>query len=432
MKIVYLTAGAAGMYCGSCMHDNQLAGALRGRGVDCVLQPLYTPIRTDGKSVAQENVFFGGIQVYLLQQMPWLRFLPTPLLRMLDWPPLIRWATARASSTDAAKLGALSVSMLQGSHGYQAAEVRRLTHWMANEMRPDAIVLTNLLIGGALPEIRSALPNTKIAVVLQGDDIFLDHLPPKFRDEAISLCSGLIQEIDHVIVNSKFYGEKMGAMLSIPKEKIVVTPLSIDLAPFDFAPQNAEPVQSNADDVFRLGYLARIAPEKGLHHLVDAFVHLASQKSHSDLELHVAGWLGESNRAYFDQLQTRIADAGLADRFYHHGSPDLNEKIAFLRKLDLLSVPTDYEDPKGLFVLEALAAGVPVVQPNHGAFGELIQSTGGGVTFTPGDAAELAGAIEKLKLDIDERLRLGQIGHAGVHARHSIENAAQHLIDVLD
>ena len=70
MKAVFLTAGAAGMYCGSCMHDNALALAMRQAGVDCLLQPVYTPIRTDAESVADERLFFGGIHIYLLQQLP--------------------------------------------------------------------------------------------------------------------------------------------------------------------------------------------------------------------------------------------------------------------------------------------------------------------------------------------------------------------------
>ncbi|MGB7342743.1 MAG: glycosyltransferase family 4 protein [Pirellulaceae bacterium] len=407
------------------MHDNQLAGAMRRHGVDCVLQPVYTPIRTDGESLATDNVFFGGIQIYLLQQMPWLRFVPKPVLRMLDWPPLIRWATARASSTNPAKLGALAVSMLNGAHGYQAAEVERLARWMADDMKPDAVVLSNLLIGGALPQIREALPKAKIAVVLQGDDIFLDHLPTKYRDEAISLCSGLIQYVDHVIVNSRFYGDKMGLMLSIPPGKIVVSPLSLDLQPYAEHPARTE------DGSFRLGYMARVAPEKGLHHLVDAFIDLGSRDDHADLQLHVAGWLGEMNRGYLNELQRKVATANLSDRFHYHGSPDLENKVAFLRSLHLLSVPTDYEDPKGLFVLESLAAGVPVVQPDHGAFGELIQSTGGGVTFAPGNVASLCDAIQRLKNDVAERQRLSAAGLAGVHDRHSIENAAKQLIDLL-
>ena len=425
MKAVFLTAGAAGMYCGSCMHDNALVKALRQRGVDCLLQPVYTPIRTDGESVATDQVFFGGIHVYLLQQWPWLRRMPRPLWRLLDWPPLIRWATSRAHSTDAAKLGDLAVSMLRGAEGRQADEVARMVEWLQNEIKPSAIVFSNLLIAGALPQIRESLPDCKIIVMLQGDDIFLDHLPKAPRDEAIKLCRGLISHVDHVVVNSNFYGQKMGSILSIPQEKIVIAPLSIDTGPFGQPPPVLQP--SPGSDEFRLGYLARIAPEKGLHHLVEAFIRLARATGNEDLTMNVAGWLGEANREYLRSLEDKIAKAGLSDRFTYDGSPELVEKVAWLRRLDLLSVPTDYEDPKGLFVLEALAAGVPVVQPDHGAFGELIESTGGGRVYPAGDIDQLCRLIQVFKDDASLRSELAMEGYTNVRRKHSIETAAAQL-----
>lgn len=427
MKAVYLTAGAAGMYCGSCMHDNALAKAMIAGGVDCLLQPVYTPIRTDETSVATDRVFFGGIHIYLLQQMPWLRYVPEPIRRTLDWKWLLNLATRKTHSTDAAKLGALAVSMLQGADGQQSDEVRRLTRWLAGEVRPEAVVLSNLLIGGALPTIRAALPSARLVVVLQGDDIFLDYLPSVYRSHAIQLCRDLVASVDRFVVHSHFYAAKMGKLLQIPDHKIVVTPLSIDLAPYQ---QDVQAMPKD-DGEFRLGYLARIAPEKGLHHLVDAFIRLAADPLHGNLQLHAAGWLGENNQTYFDEQQSKIATASLGNRFTHHGSPSLEDKVAFLRSLDLLCVPTDYEDPKGLFVLEALASGVPVLQPDHGAFGELITATGGGRTFRPGSLDELVRAVSEVKQDDHARRRWSDDGRRIVNEHHSIERGADRLKAIL-
>ena len=430
MKAVFLTAGAAGMYCGSCMHDNSLARALQKCGVDCVLQPVYTPIRTDAISIADERVFFGGIHVYLLQRIPWLRHVPAVLLRTLNWPPLLRFATARASSTDAKQLGALSVSMLKGLDGRQSTEVRRLVKWFANDMQPETIVFSNLLIGGAIPPIRDALPDVKMIVILQGDDIFLDHLPEPSRSEAIALCKKLVADIDQFVVHSQFYADKMNEMLDIPADKITVTPLSIDVSAYSSRSESSSKPDEGGE-TFRLGYLARIAPEKGLHHLIDAFIRLASQSVHADMHLHVAGWLGPANEAYFESLKSKVSDAGLSDRFHHHGSPSLQQKASLLRSLDLLSVPTDYADPKGLFVLESLASGVPVVQPAHGAFTELIESTGGGIVFPPGDLNDLCEAIDRLKSDSAQRKTLASVGEANVRQKHSIETAALQMRQIM-
>ncbi len=415
------------MYCGSCMHDNAVARALVAGGVDCLLQPVYTPIRTDEISVATDKVFFGGIHVYLLQQLPWLRHIPGPIRRTLDWPPLLKLVTKRSHATDASTLGALAVSMLQGSDGNQADEVARLTRWLADDIRPDAVMLTNLLIGGSLPSIRAALPEARLCVFLQGDDIFLDYLPREHREKAISLCRKLVPSVDRFIVHSQFYADKMGGLLNIPDEKIVVTPLSIDVAPFR-TPAETLP---RTDKEFRLGYLARIAPEKGLHHLIDALLHLGVDAAHDDLTLHAAGWLGDANRGYLNEQQKKVTDAKLDHRFTYHGSPTLTEKIAYLRTLDLFCVPTDYHDPKGLFVLEALAAGVPVLQPDHGAFGELITATGGGRVYRPGSKTELIDAILAIKSDHAARKRYGTDGATNVMANHTIQRAAERMKEIL-
>ncbi len=447
MKVVFLTAGAAGMYCGSCMHDNSLARAMRGLGVDCLLQPTYTPIRTDEISIADEHLFFGGIQIYLLQKMPFLRFVPSPIRRLLDWAPLLRLASRRAGATDAAMLGDLAISMLSGTHGNQRDEVDRLVDWLVNDIRPDAIVLSNLLIGGLLPAVRERLPETRIAVMLQGDDIFLDHLPERQRAQAIRLCNELQTHVGVFVTNSRFYAEKMGALLGIEASRIEIVPLSIDVSPFVAASGVAasgvavsgvaasgvavsggpivSPTPSTpAPSAFRLGYLARIAPEKGLHRLVDAFIQMAQETRNSDLRLDVAGWLGETNRAYLQSLTERIAKAGLGDRFAYHGSPNLVQKIEFLRSLDLFCVPTQYEDPKGLFVLESLAAGVCVAQPNHGAFGELIDQTGGGLTFAPDSIDEMCSVLQRLKDQPELRSELAKSGFERVLSNHTIEKAA--------
>lgn len=420
MKAVYLTAGAAGMYCGSCMHDNALAKAMREFDVDCILQPIYTPIRTDAVSVATQRMFFGGIHIYLLQQFPWLKYLPRPLRRWLDWEPIIRFATRKSASYDAKQLGELSISMLKGLDGRQADEVSRLCSWLSDEMKPDAIILTNLLIGGCLPELSRALPQAKRVVLLQGDDIFLDHLPSAERDVAVQLCRALVPFVDRFVTHSQFYAEKMSLLLGIPLAQIDVTPLSIDFEPF----RDVDLKSPGESGEFRLGYFARIAPEKGFHHLVKAFIQLGTSQDHQEINLHVAGWLGEHQQDYFNRLKNEIIEAGLEERFHYHGSPDLNQKIELLSSFDVTCVPTDYEDPKGLFVLESLAARTPVILPRHGAFPELIDSTQGGMTFQPGDLQDLVCSIEKLKQDVDLRLELARRGRAAALEKHSVEQSA--------
>lgn len=423
------------MYCGSCMHDNSLAKAMRANGDDVLLQPFYTPIRTDEPGIASDDIFLGGIQVYLLQQFPLLRRVPRRLRSWLDRPGLIRAATRKAVGTDPAKLGELTLSMLRGEHGRQASEVERLVHWLGTDIRPDAIILSNLLIGGVIPSIAKRLPDTKIIVVLQGDDIFLDQLPDHVRSQAIALCRQLAEQVDTFVTYSRFYRDKMCDLLGIPAAKFEIHPLSIDLKPFRERDPSTKPLlggdplaaHAKASGEFRIGYFARIAPEKGLHVLAEAFERLARDPDNSHITLHAAGWLGDHHRPYLNELTGRLAAADLSTRFLYHGSPSLDEKVSLLRSFDLLSVPAPYEDPKGLFVLEALAAGVPVLQPAHGAFVELIEATGGGECFQPHDAGQLAERIVALSRSAARLAEYQTVAQRRLTENHSIESAAARM-----
>src|SRR5205085_12333673 len=132
---------AAGMYCGSCMHDNTLVAALSAQGHDALLVPTYTPIRTDEPDVSQERVFFGGINVYLQQKLGLFRHTPWFLDRLLDAPRLLRWVSRFAVKTRAEDLGDLTVSVLQGEHGHQKKEVDKIVNWLADDIKPEIVVL---------------------------------------------------------------------------------------------------------------------------------------------------------------------------------------------------------------------------------------------------------------------------------------------------
>src|SRR2546421_11467882 len=171
MKIAYITAGAAGMFCGSCLHDNTLVAALIAQGHDALLIPTYTPIRTDEPDVSQKRVFFGGINVFLQQKLAFFRHTPWLLDRLLDAPRLLRWVSRFAVKTQAERLGDLTISMLKGEHGYQRKELAKLARWLATEHRPEIITLTNGLLSGLVPEIKRQV-GVPIICVLQGDDIY--------------------------------------------------------------------------------------------------------------------------------------------------------------------------------------------------------------------------------------------------------------------
>ncbi len=438
--IAYLAAGSGGMYCGSCLRDNTLAAALLRAGVDVRLIPTYTPIRTDEENVATGQVFFGGINVYLQQKIPLLRYVPSPLDRFLDSPWLLRWISSRAIQTDGSRLGAMTVSMLRGSAGRQRKEGRKLVSWLARKVQPDLINFSNVLIAGSAEAIKKSI-GVPVLVTLQGDNLFLDKLPEPHRSQALEEIRRLSREIDGYIAFSHNYADFMADYLSIVRERIHVVPLGVDVRDFpppakehgrrEHAGPATEPSESSdGQGGPAIGYLARLAPEKGLHVLVDAFIHLRRHPDMRRVRLRIAGSLGGENRAYAQEQFDKLSRAGLAHAMEYVGEVDRQEKLDFLDGLDVFSVPSTCHEPKGIFVLEALAAGVPVVQPDRGTFRELVAATGGGRLFRPEDASHLAEVLTQLLRDDVARRRLGQAGREAVHRHFHADAMARATLDV--
>jgi glycosyltransferase involved in cell wall biosynthesis len=129
-------------------------------------------------------------------------------------------------------------------------------------------------------------------------------------------------------------------------------------------------------------------------------------------------------------VEHTLESAGLASHFRYHGELDREQKLAFLRGLSAFSVPGPRDDPKGLFLLEAMAAGTPVVQPRCGAFTEIVQRTGGGILVEPDNAAALADGFYRLWQDPELRQELGRRGQEGVRTHFSSEAMTQKAIAV--
>lgn len=424
MRIAFITSGAAGMFCGSCMRDNALVSALIEQGHDALLIPTFTPIRTDDPDVSEGRLFYGGINVYL-EQKSWL-FRHTP--RFVDWlfnrPWLVKWAARQAVQADYGQLADLTESMLKGDHGLQRKELAKLTDWLKTEVRPEGVILTNALLSGLVPGVKQAL-GVPVLVTLQGDDVFLDALPAEARNRCLALIRGNDRSIDGYIATSRFYAEYMANYLGIDRGKIDVVYPGISLKGHG-GPADPEPARPPT-----VGFFARLAPEKGFHNLVDAFIRLRQRPDAPPAKLKAAGWLGPQHRGYLDTQRDKLQQAGLLADFEHVDCPDHGSKVRFLRSLDVLSVPTQFLEPKGLYVLEAWANGVPVAQPRHGSFPELIEATGGGVIVEPGDPAALADKLAELLHSPDRRAEMGRRGADGVTKKFTNAVMAERTVAVL-
>jgi glycosyltransferase involved in cell wall biosynthesis len=411
VKIAIIAAGAGGMYCGSCIRDNALASELMAEGHDVVLLPIYTPMRTDEEGVAVDHVFYGAVSVFLEQKMPWFARVPRWLRGWLDHPALLRHIPMSSSATNAKQLGELTLSTLRGEKGRQRAELEHMARWLADHYQPEIIQLSNSMLLGFVRELRHYLPQAKIVCALQGEDIFLDDLEEPYRSEVIDLMGRRAQECDLFLSTSEFYVEPMARLLKLDRARIVPARIGIHV------PDREGVIDAPPDDPFTIGFLARLCPEKGLHLLVEAFEILEERVGREGLRLRIAGYQSGRDKAYAEGLRQRLHASGLDAHVDWVGEVDRAEKTAFLRSLHLFSVPTTYHEPKGLSILEAMAEGVPVVQPRHGAFPEILERTGGGVLVEPDSPLRLADELQRLMNAPEERAQLGIQAASGVR-RH--------------
>ncbi len=424
MRIAFITAGAAGMYCGSCMRDNTLVTALRRLGHDALLIPAYMPIKVDEPDASQKKVFFGGINIYLEQKFWLFRHTPRFLDRLFNFRWLLKWVSRFAVRAKYRDQGALTISMLEGSHGKQAKEVEELVSYLKDE-KPDVVLLTNALLSGILPAVKQAL-GVPIFVTLQGDDIFLDELPETERARCAELIRANGRSVDGYISTSAYYADHMSGYLGIPREQISVVQPGINLA------GHGGPIEVRTDGPLTVGFFARICPEKGFHRAVEAFVRMRQRPGAPAAKLKVSGWLGENNRPYFEEQVKRLEAAGLLADFEHVECPAHDDKVQFMRSIDVLCVPTVYREPKGLYVLEAWANGVPVVLPAHGAFTELVESAGGGLLVAPDSLDELADGLTRVLTDHTFRARAGRAGEAAVRERFTAEVMARETVALIE
>jgi glycosyltransferase involved in cell wall biosynthesis len=445
LRIAVLAAGAAGMYCGSCIRDNALAMALKRMGHDCVMIPLYTPVKTDTESAAIGTVFYGGVNTWLQHATRLFRKTPRALDWLLDRPWLLTLAGSRGAQTSPAKLGDFTLDILRGDTGNTTKELDRLIRFLQTDIRPQIVSLPNLMFIGAARMLKERL-NAPVVVELTGEDIFLDAMNEPHKSEARRLIRDRAKDVDRLVATSHYYADAMAAYLDVPRERIdVVHPgipgeyLKSEVGSGQSAGGEGsgfgvrgsagdQPAIRNAPTT--VGFLARIGPEKGIDQLVDAMLLLRQRPGFERTKLEAAGFLGGANQAWYRQLESRIAASPLAPDYRYLGEVDKAGKLALIDRADVFAVPTRYPESKGLYVLESLARGTPVVLPHHGAFPELIEITAGGVTHTPGDASDLADTLATLLSDPARRHAMGAAGHAVVRDRFLDTHMAEGMLSV--
>lgn len=423
MRLLHLTPGTGTFHCGSCLRDNALIKALRVRGHDAQMAPLYLPLVTDREAASPEiPVQVGGLSLYLQQKMPWTRLLPRAFHRWLNKPERLRSAARFMGMTRARDLGEMTLGALIGEQGPQWPEWKRLLEWIRTESRPDVVSLSNSLLMGLCPALERDL-GLPVVVSLQGEDAFLDTLIEPYRTRAWEAMRANARHVTRFVAPSRYYADLMCERLGVGEEKMAVVHNGIDSNSFGTAePDPNWPV---------IGYFARMIHGKGLTTLVDAFIELCRRGSVPRLKLKIGGAKTPADDKYVDGLCKKLRLAGCEARVEWHPNLNFADKVKFFRNLTVLSVPATYGEAFGLYLLEAMASGVPVVQPEHGAFPEILQLAGSGLLCQPDDAGALADSLETLLLDDYQREQMINRGLQGVRTEFSVSRMAERFDAVL-
>ncbi len=419
MRIVHITAGAGGRICGSCLHDNTLVRALVARGCDAILVPAYVPTTTDEENVAQQRIVMGGVNVWLQEHVPLFRHTPRFVDRLLDAPPLLRWLSSRTGATRPADLGPLTVSTLRGEAGRQRKEVEKLASWLAADVRPDVVHLSNALLVGLARRIR-ATTGARIVCSLSGEDIFIDAIPEPHRSEIWGLLRERARDIDAFVALNQFFAGFMAERLELSSHRIDVIPHGVDLTGFPTTAPDLAARRRSRGGRLVVGMLARACREKGLDQLIRALPLLAPRA----VEIVAAGATVDAERDYVASCEALARDLGVADRFRWLGQVDRPGKLGILGSIDVFAMPTVHPEAKGLPAIEAMAAGLPVVAPRHGTFPELLDGEQAGLLHEPGDPTDLARALVAVLDDEDLAIRLGRRGRTLAEQRHTADRMA--------
>ena len=423
MKIAYITPGhGMQFYCQNCYRDTALLDSLAALGHDMVKVPMYLPSGLEtGADIAATPVFYGAVNIYLKEKLPFYRRAPEWMERLFDSPALLNLAAKKSGSTRPVGLEEMTLSMLEGEKGNQASELRQLIQYLRNEVGPDVVHLSNALLLGLAHRLKNDL-GVGVVCSLQDENEWVDLMGEDYRKRVWDLMAEKAVYVDAFVTASRYYSEISQRQLKLPWERIKVIPGGLDLSGYE---KSALPFDPPV-----IGYLCRMSEYFGLGVLFDAFLELKKDNRFRDIRLHLTGGYSGDDKHFLDRQIKKIAENGFEDDVKIFKDFEKDSRIAFLKSLTLLSVPVPTGEAFGAYQVEALAAGVPVVQPNVGSYPEFVATTQGGLIYEPNTGEKLAMAMASLLSDPDRLRKLGNQGRKAVMEKFSMEQMAKTIAGI--
>ncbi len=393
------------------------------QGIEARAIPLYLP--PDNNSIVtggfDRNVFFGAISMYLREKVKFLRNMPAFLDKFFDSAPFLRIAAKQAGTTRTEGLEELTLNMIEGDNAFRKHEVDRLIKYLTREGKPDIIHLSNALILGLARQLKKRM-DIKIVCSLLNEDDWIDDMVEPFKTKAWELIAREAIYVDRFITPSNYYKDLFISKTGLSGSNIIVVPLGFD-------PE--EPVSSDEHSrPLSVGYFSRINSHNGFDKLVDAFINLRSKDLFPGLTLSVCGGYTGDDKQFISEQIKKIREKGLQKFIKIYPEFQGNKKSEFFAAVDVISVPVRKYDGYGLYILEANGAGIPVVQPDTGAFPEIVAKTGGGIIYSPDSSEELSKCLQQMLTNESLRKELGKTGRENVKIRFSLEKMSEGLSGV--
>ena len=423
MRIMHIIPGSGGsFYCGNCLRDSKYVEALRKSDHMVVKLPMYLPLFADEHDLSREiPVFYGAVSIYLKQLFPIFRKAPAWIDRMLNSKPMLKLASKFAGSTRAKGLEEMTVSMLLGEEGQQKDELERMVDWIVENCDPDVIHLSNALLLGLAHRLSERM-HVPVICSLQDEDVWVDVMKPSARESVWRLMSDKAKHVSAFISVSDYYAGVMKQKMDIPDSKLKSVHVGVDPADYTFKPAS--------EKKRKIGFVSRMSHSNGTDILVDAFILLKQQKEFDDVELVLTGGSTGDDRQYLSEIRGNLKRNHVMEQVEFHEDFEEEGLRTFLDNVSVVSVPVRNGEAFGIYLLECMASGVPVVQPDLGAFPEIVNLTGGGVIYDSNTPEALAKALGKILSDPDELDRMSKKGREGVEKHFHIDIQAERMVRV--
>ncbi|RIH65032.1 glycosyltransferase family 1 protein [Mariniphaga sediminis] len=420
MNIIQIIPGSGGsFYCGNCLRDSKYFNALRAEGHQVTKIPMYLPLFADEHDISDVPIFYGAISTYLKQVFPVFRKAPKWFDNLLNSKPMMKLAASMAGSTRASGLEDMTISMLLGEQGKQKEELEHMVSWIAEHCKPDIIHLSNALLLGLAKRLKEKI-GVPVVCSLQDEDVWVDAVHPTFREKIWNLMHTRSEDVDMLVAVSDFFAEKMKKSMKLPEEKVQTIHLGVEVNDYTFISASKKPRN--------VGYISRMCYENGFDIVVDAFIELKKQPGFEDVKLMATGGSTGDDSKFIKEQKRKIKKNNLNDFF--EILPEFEDEAVheFFKNVALISVPVRIGEAFGIYLLESMASGVPVVQPALGAFPEIAELAGGGIIYQPNTPEKLSETWAKLLSDSEKLEQLSQAGYSGVKEKFNIQNHAEEII----